>query len=141
MIAVDESEIEHSSLGQETRQRDLRLVLYVINERANAGFLEVLEAATGEAAAVRPVRLVGVDRDVSRVAVPVREQRLTDVESRDAIGEPDLDRVRRVLAADPRAERLTQRRRGSDGKDLLATTILARDGRAPRTRRSITPRA
>ncbi len=129
MVAVDEREIEYASFSEEAGKGDLRFQLVMHDERRDSGFFEVPETATGEASPVGPVRLVRVDSDVERIGMPIGHQRFADEERRDAVGEPYLDRRVCVFAADPRPERLAQRRRNGDGKYLLARAVLADNAR------------
>src|SRR5215210_3015961 len=93
VVAVDEGQVETPAFAEESGQRGLRSLRVVLYHLRDPRLLQELQTEVRE-----PLRLVGVEGDVSRRRVRVTEQTLANVERRDAVAEADLDRLRRPFA-------------------------------------------
>ena len=95
-----------------------------IDELRVAGLLDELQSAVRE-----PRCLIRVDREMSRIFVADGMQALAYEVGFDAIAEADLDRARRLLALDPRAQCLALF--GWDGhrKEAVGAAVRAGDRR------------
>src|SRR5438094_3521917 len=85
-----------AALREEAWQRDLRRLRMELDQLANSGLVDDLQAAVGERR-----RLIRVDDDVTRVGVAVRQEPFTDEQRRDAVPEAGLDRPNGSFSLDP----------------------------------------